>query len=137
MCIGIWELSTTPTENSMRMVLGPMEISLALTGLTVHEHLPKEAYVMDSGATTTMLMMRSSPSPIYEWKHCEGMEVGETYEVHWPHSPLVPVELSTNQYQTPFYDGVFCNLPMEAFVTLGAQDIASAVGVHGRSSLLS
>ncbi|KAL7461576.1 hypothetical protein ACHAXS_001998, partial [Conticribra weissflogii] len=22
----------------------------------------------------------------YEWKHCIGMEVGETYEVHWPHS---------------------------------------------------
>merc|ERR1711981_1237426 len=22
----------------------------------------------------------------YEWKHCEGMVVGETYEVHWPHS---------------------------------------------------
>mmetsp|Transcript_25073 Transcript_25073/g.38380 ORF Transcript_25073/g.38380 Transcript_25073/m.38380 type:complete len:291 (-) Transcript_25073:12-884(-) len=22
----------------------------------------------------------------YNWKHCEGMHVGETYEVHWPHS---------------------------------------------------
>ena len=22
----------------------------------------------------------------YEWKHCVNMEVGETYEVHWPHS---------------------------------------------------
>eukprot|EP00526_Cylindrotheca_closterium_P000314 CAMPEP_0113627574 /NCGR_PEP_ID=MMETSP0017_2-20120614/14283_1 /TAXON_ID=2856 /ORGANISM="Cylindrotheca closterium" /LENGTH=242 /DNA_ID=CAMNT_0000537839 /DNA_START=56 /DNA_END=780 /DNA_ORIENTATION=+ /assembly_acc=CAM_ASM_000147 len=22
----------------------------------------------------------------YDWKHCVGMEVGETYEVHWPHS---------------------------------------------------
>lgn len=22
----------------------------------------------------------------YEWQHCLGMEVGETYEVHWPHS---------------------------------------------------
>ena len=22
----------------------------------------------------------------YEWKHCKDMEVGETYEVHWPHS---------------------------------------------------
>ena len=38
---------------------------------------------------------------------------------------------TVNQYQTPFYDGVFCNLPMEAFVTLQPQDIASAVGVHG------
>jgi Delta carbonic anhydrase len=23
----------------------------------------------------------------YEWKHCdESMEVGQTYEIHWPHS---------------------------------------------------
>jgi|EP01082_Thalassiosira_pseudonana_P010496 hypothetical protein len=67
----------------------------------------------------------------YEWKHCEGMEVGETYEVHWPHSAAGACG-TVNQYQTPFYDGVFCNLPMETFVTLGAQDIASAVGVHGQ-----
>jgi len=68
----------------------------------------------------------------YEWKHCEGMEVGETYEVHWPHSAAGACG-TVNQYQTPFYDGVFCNLPMEAFVTLGAQDIASAVGVHAQA----
>ncbi|KAL7535133.1 hypothetical protein ACHAXR_007908 [Thalassiosira sp. AJA248-18] len=67
----------------------------------------------------------------YEWKHCDGMEVGETYEVHWPHSSVGACG-TVNQYQTPFYDGVFCNLPMEAFVTLGAQDIASNVGVHGQ-----
>lgn len=67
----------------------------------------------------------------YKWEHCVNMEVGETYEVHWPHS-AVGACATVNQYQTPFYDGVFCNLPMEAFVTLGAQDIASAVGVHGQ-----
>merc|ERR1711937_700775 len=39
---------------------------------------------------------------------------------------------TVNQYQTPFYDGVFCNLNMEAFATLGPQDIASAVGVQGQ-----
>ena len=39
---------------------------------------------------------------------------------------------TVNQYQTPFYDGVFCNLPLEAFMGLGAQDIANAVGVHGQ-----
>ena len=22
----------------------------------------------------------------YDWKHCIGMEVGQIYEVHWPHS---------------------------------------------------
>ncbi len=67
----------------------------------------------------------------YSWKHCVGMEVGETYEVHWPHSAAGACG-TVNQYQTPFYDGVFCNLPLEAFQTLAAQDIASAVGVHGQ-----
>eukprot|EP01082_Thalassiosira_pseudonana_P011490 g10828.t1.1.5e17418b g10828 g10828.t1 contig4:2645820-2646973(+) len=67
----------------------------------------------------------------YDWKHCHGMEVGETYEVHWPHSAAGACG-TVNQYQTPFYDGVFCNLPMESFTTLGGQDIANAVGVHGQ-----
>jgi hypothetical protein len=67
----------------------------------------------------------------YEWKHCIGMEVGQTYEVHWPHSAAGACG-TPNQYQTPFYDGVFCNLPMETFATLQAQDIASAVGVQGQ-----
>jgi len=67
----------------------------------------------------------------YNWQHCKGMEVGETYEVHWPHSAAGACG-TVNQYQTPFYDGVFCNLPLEAFMGLAAQDIASAVGVHGQ-----
>jgi hypothetical protein len=67
----------------------------------------------------------------YDWKHCVGMEVGETYEVHWPHSAAGACG-TVNQYQTPFYDGVFCNLPLESFQALAAQDIASAVGVHGQ-----
>ena len=46
----------------------------------------------------------------YEWKHVHaGMKVGETYEVHWPHSALGACG-TVNQYQTPFYDGVFCNM---------------------------
>ena len=45
----------------------------------------------------------------YDWKHCVNMHVGETYEVHWPHS--VAGDCGTpNQYQYPFYDGVFCNV---------------------------
>jgi len=43
----------------------------------------------------------------YVWKHCVGMEVGATYEVHWPHSAAGACG-TPNQYQTPFYDGVFC-----------------------------
>ena len=35
------------------------------------------------------------------------MEVGQTYEVHWPHSAAGACG-TLIQYQTPFYDGVFC-----------------------------
>lgn len=44
----------------------------------------------------------------YDWKHCVGMKVGETYEVHWPHSSAGACG-TLDQYQTPFYDGVLCN----------------------------
>jgi hypothetical protein len=69
----------------------------------------------------------------YEWKYCTNMEVGETYEVHWPHSSAGDCG-TVNQFQTPFYDGVFCNLPLEVFQTIAAdpQNIASNVGVHGQ-----
>jgi len=43
----------------------------------------------------------------YDWKYCVGMEIGQTYEVHWPHSALGDCG-TPNQYQTPFYDGVLC-----------------------------
>merc|ERR1712046_137544 len=43
----------------------------------------------------------------YDWKHCVDMHVGDTYEVHWPHSRAGDCG-TANQFQTPFYDGVFC-----------------------------
>ena len=43
----------------------------------------------------------------FVWEHCVGMEVGETYEVHWPHCAAGACG-TLDQYQTPFYDGVFC-----------------------------
>lgn len=46
----------------------------------------------------------------YVWQHCADMYVGETYEVHWPHSTLGACH-TPFQYQTPFYDGVFCKAP--------------------------
>ncbi|KAL3935999.1 MAG: hypothetical protein SGBAC_008598 [Bacillariaceae sp.] len=45
----------------------------------------------------------------YDFQHCVGMEVGETYEVHWPHSAAGACG-TINQYQTPFYDGVLCRI---------------------------
>lgn len=43
----------------------------------------------------------------YDWQYCINMTVGQTYEVHWPHSAAGACG-TPNQYQTPFYDGVFC-----------------------------
>lgn len=67
----------------------------------------------------------------YDWKHCVGMQVGATYEVHWPHSAAGACG-TPDQYQTPFYDGVFCNLDEATLGTLQAQDIANSVGVHAQ-----
>eukprot|EP00804_Cyclotella_cryptica_P005775 CCRYP_000099-RA/>CCRYP_000099-RA protein AED:0.01 eAED:-0.00 QI:213/0.66/0.25/1/0.66/0.5/4/0/333 len=67
----------------------------------------------------------------YEWKHCLNMEVGETYEVHWPHS--VAGDCGTpNQYQEPFKDGVFCHLTLEQLNSLTAQEVANSVGVQSQ-----
>jgi len=68
----------------------------------------------------------------YNWQFCKDMHVGETYEVHWPHSALGACG-TPYQYQDPFYDGVFCGIEQE-FSTLGltAQQIASSVGVQGQ-----
>jgi len=43
----------------------------------------------------------------YDWQHCTDMEVGQTYEVRWPSSNAGACG-TVSQYQTPFYDGVFC-----------------------------
>jgi len=56
----------------------------------------------------------------YDWKHCVDTHVGETYEVHWPHSNVGACG-TTNQYQTPFYDGVFCNFESLDNLKVGVQ----------------
>ena len=55
----------------------------------------------------------------YDWKHCVDMKVGETYEVHWPHSNMGACG-TPNQYQTPFYDGVFCALDQATAATINS-----------------
>lgn len=64
----------------------------------------------------------------YTWQHCVGMYVGETYEIHWPHSMLGACH-TPNQYQTPFYDGVFCAYDGSS---LAASTVAAAVGVQAQ-----
>jgi len=62
----------------------------------------------------------------YDWRHCIDMHVGETYEVHWPHSAAGACG-TPYQYQSPFYDGVFCTAgiisldPLNTFSTIGVQ----------------
>jgi len=69
----------------------------------------------------------------YEWKHCIGMYVGETYEVHWPHSALGACH-TPHQFQTPFYDGVFCGWTdaVAELVTADAQNLVNSVGVQAQ-----
>jgi hypothetical protein len=60
----------------------------------------------------------------YEFKWCKEMQVGQTYEVHWPHSAAGACG-TPNQYQTPFYDGVFCT---DGVLT----DTAAQIGVQAQ-----
>jgi hypothetical protein len=60
----------------------------------------------------------------YNWEHCIGMLVGQTYEVHWPHSAAGACG-TPFQYQTPFYDGVFCR---DGVIT----DTAAQIGVQAQ-----
>jgi len=60
----------------------------------------------------------------YVWEHCVDMKIGETYEVHWPHSAAGQCG-TPNQYQTPFYDGVFCT---DGVLT----DTAAQIGVQAQ-----
>ena len=60
----------------------------------------------------------------FHWEHCKDMEVGQTYEVHWPHSAAGACG-TLNQFQTPFYDGVFCK---DDILT----DTAAQIGVQAQ-----
>jgi len=62
----------------------------------------------------------------YAWKYCKDTYVGETYEVHWPHSAAGACDTKW-QYQSPFYDGVFCRDgiifldPLNTYEKIGVQ----------------
>jgi Delta carbonic anhydrase len=60
----------------------------------------------------------------YEWKYCKDMVVGQTYEVHWPHSAAGACRTPW-QYQTPFLDGVYCR---DGVIT----DTAGQVGIQAQ-----
>jgi len=64
----------------------------------------------------------------YNWKYCVDMKVGETYEVHWPHSAAGACG-TPYQYQTPFYDGVFC---MGGIISLDPLNTYQKIGVQAQ-----
>jgi len=64
----------------------------------------------------------------YKWQHCHDMYVGETYEVHWPHSAAGACG-TIHQYQTPFYDGVFCK---ENIINLDPLNTWQKIGVQSQ-----
>lgn len=64
----------------------------------------------------------------YDWKHCKDMHVGQTYEVHWPHSAAGACG-TPNQYQTPFYDGVFCT---DGIISLDPLNTYQKIGVQSQ-----
>jgi len=66
----------------------------------------------------------------YTWRHCVGMKVGETYEVHWPHSTAGSCG-NRWQFQTPFYDGVFCKMGEPGYV-LGLTNTWTNIGVQAQ-----
>ena len=73
----------------------------------------------------------------YDFKYCKKMKVGETYEVHWPHSEMGACNTKW-QYQLPFYDGVLCRLGKESYPGKGKYglgkvgDTADPVGLPGQ-----
>lgn len=64
----------------------------------------------------------------YSWQHCVDMDVGETYEVHWPHSAAGKCSTPW-QYQTPFYDGVFC---VGGIISLDPLNTYQKIGVQAQ-----
>jgi hypothetical protein len=69
----------------------------------------------------------------YEFKYCKGaIQTGGTYEIHWPHSAAGACG-TPYQYQTSFYDGVFCK---DGIITLDPLNTYEKVGVQAQVFVL-
>jgi len=64
----------------------------------------------------------------FNWQHCTSMMVGETYEIHWPHSAAGACGTQW-QYQSPFYDGVFCH---DGIITIAPLNTYEKIGVQSQ-----
>jgi len=65
----------------------------------------------------------------YTWESCTNMMVGETYEIHWPHSAAGACGTQW-QMQSPFYDGVFCN---DGIITIAPLNTYQKIGVQSQT----
>ena len=65
----------------------------------------------------------------YNWRFCTNMKVGETYEVHWPHSAAGACGTQW-QMQSPFYDGVFCR---DGIITIAPLNTYQKIGVQSQT----
>ena len=65
----------------------------------------------------------------YNWHYCTNMMVGETYEVHWPHSAAGACGTQW-QMQSPFYDGVFCR---DGIITIAPLNTYQKIGVQSQT----
>jgi hypothetical protein len=149
MCTGILVLNITPSANSMRLVrlfvlksLFSRRSDVLLPSISHSLSFVNFPFLTGSGPSDInerrrlagktrqgyqcTLYDESDPkfTTAFNWQHCKDMEVGQTYEVHWPHSAAGACG-TINQYQTPFYDGVFCR---DGVLT----DTAAQVGVQGQ-----
>jgi len=64
----------------------------------------------------------------YAWQSCVDMKVGETYEIHWPHSAAGQCG-NKWQMQSPFYDGVFCK---DGIISIAPLNTYEKIGVEGQ-----
>jgi hypothetical protein len=72
----------------------------------------------------------------YDWVYCKNMNVGLTYEIHWPHSNLGKCGTEW-QFQSHFMDGVLCYANENELDTATAVDAvfasgAAKIGVQGQ-----
>jgi hypothetical protein len=68
----------------------------------------------------------------YDWKYCTNMQVGQTYEIHWPHSAAGACGTPWAM-QTPFYDGVFCK---DGVITIAPLNTYEKIGVQSQTFVI-
>ena len=125
--------TTTMTQNG----LCPVTVQWTLGA----EHLSVGQYDPDGSGPSTALDDNNSDlhqcslydetdpgfTTPYNWQYCLDMQVGQTYELQWPHSAVGACG-TVFQYQTTNYlDGVFCRIEDLDIATPGATALQIAI----------